>query len=485
MQNIWKTLSLTLAAMLLGCLLTSVVLSLPATLQNDAIAQAPTAALSRLNNSTALDLSESFRNVADAMRPTVVSIHTHATEQVRGGNVPPGFEDFFGQLPPRSREREGLGSGVIVRTDGYILTNNHVVEGTDELEVELSDGRRLAAKIMGTDPETDLAVIKIEGTNYAAARLGDSEAIRVGDWVLAIGSPFGLEQTVTAGIISAKNRVQGIVGSGQGIEDFLQTDAAINPGNSGGPLVNLQGEVIGINTAIESRSGGSNGIGFAIPSGMASMVVTSIIESGAVQRGFLGAQVGDLNEQLAKEFGIQSSTGALVISVLNDQPAALGGLQPGDVVTSINGKRMSSGTAVRNHVASQRPGSVLKMQITRNGQPLQLNVTLGTRSRQAMAMFKPGDAGIGAILRPIDPQLAQQLGYTNLDTGLVVTRVEKGSLAARSGLSIGDVIVAVNGRPADTVQVLREAIEQTRAKEQASRIVFLSGNARREIIIQP
>jgi len=478
--------------MLIGCLVTGVVISLPAGLRDDASAQngPPTAqngppTVVQQNLSTATDLSESFRNVAEALRPTVVSIHSRAMAKNLPQGLPSGFEEFFGRGPRMPRERQGLGSGVVVRANGYILTNNHVVAGADALEVETSDGRRYAADVVGTDPETDLAVVRIEASKLKFAKLGDSEAIRVGDWVLAIGSPFGLEQTVTAGIISAKHRIQGIVGQGEGFEDFLQTDAAINPGNSGGPLVNLRGEVVGINTAIESRSGGSNGIGFAIPSAMAIPVIESIIESGSVERGFLGAQVSDVTEQAIEEFSLEAKTGALVRGVLENQPAAKGGLQPGDVVLSIDGRPMTSSSMLRNYVASRRPGSVLEMRVNRDGEVLTKNITLGQRSREAMAMFRAGDAGIGADLELLDERTAQQLGYENLDTGLVVTRIEPGSLAQRSGLSVGDVIVAVNGQDADSVAVLRDALEQTRTQGRASQLVVLSGNVRRLIVIRP
>lgn len=485
MQNAWKTLSLTLAAMLLGCLVTGVVISLPGRLRTDATAQQNrTSGVEDQNISIAQDLSSSFRNVAEAMRPAVVSIHTHATEQAVNRGVPRGFEGFFG-MPRGPQETTGLGSGVIVRADGYILTNNHVVANTDQLRVELSDGRRLSATIVGTDPETDLAVIKIPGDSFEFAQLGDSEAIRVGDWVLAIGSPFGLEQTVTAGIISAKNRVQGIISQGEGFEDFLQTDAAINPGNSGGPLVNLRGEVVGINTAINSRSGGSNGIGFAIPSSMAMPIVESIIESGTVERGFLGAQVSDVNQQSIREFDLQVESGALIRSVLEGQPAEQGGLQPGDVVLAIDGRPIRSSSALRNYVASRRPGSVLEMDVNRNGNTLQLDITLVERSREAMAMFRAGESGIGADLEPLDERTAKQMGYENLSTGLVVTGIEPESIAARSGLRIGDVIVAVNGQEADDIDVLRDAIELTRTEGKASQLVVLTGNVRRLIVIQP
>ena len=232
----------------------------------------------------AQSLSAAFRAVAESLRPSVVSISTKTEIAARPRGLPPGFEDLFGLGPeaPRSRETTGMGSGVIVRSDGYILTNNHVVEDATELVVEMFDGRKVKGSIVGTDPETDLAVVKVELKGLRAAKFGSSEEIQVGDWVLAIGSPFGLDQTVTAGIISGKHRVQGIIDGGEGFEDFLQTDAAINPGNSGGPLVNLRGELVGINTAILSKTGASAGIGFAIPESLAQPVLRAIIESGEV-----------------------------------------------------------------------------------------------------------------------------------------------------------------------------------------------------------
>ena len=323
MSHQWKNVSFALAAMLAGALVTGVVMSLPQGMRSDAYAQQQGVAIAAQQNlSTAQDLSTSFRNVADALKPSVVSISTTQKMMIRGRvrsqlppsirrQLPPGFEDLFGfgddNSPRRQPQREGMGSGVIVRSDGYILTNNHVVEGADELTVELSDGRKVPGKIVGTDPETDLAVIKVELTRLQPAVFGSSDDIRVGDWVLAIGSPFGLDQTVTAGIISGKNRVQGIVDDGNGFEDFLQTDAAINPGNSGGPLVNLRGELVGINTAILSRSGASAGIGFAIPVSLARPVLDSIIESGVVKRGFLGASVADVTPEFVDEFDLKTT----------------------------------------------------------------------------------------------------------------------------------------------------------------------------------
>src|SRR6056297_1573487 len=366
MQNQTKKVSLVLGAMLTGALLTGVVVSLPEGMRGDVYADQQAQArvaqqnLAQQNLSTAQDLSTAFRNVAEALKPSVVSISTSKSMLVggrggRGGfdgippelrrNLPPGFDDFFDfgtpdrgngrSQPQRRRQQTGMGSGVIVRDDGYVLTNNHVVAGADEVTVELSDGRELTAEVVGTDPPTDRAVLKIEADQLQPVTFGNSDKIQVGDWVLAIGSPFGLDQTVTAGIISGKNRVRGIVSGDRGFEDFLQTDAAINPGNSGGPLVNLRGEVVGINTAIISRSGGYNGIGFAIPTTLARPVLESIIESGTVERGFLGARSsdnGEIPDAVLERDNLSSRSGAYIESVVAGGPADKGGLQAGDIV---------------------------------------------------------------------------------------------------------------------------------------------------------
>ena len=317
MQNTWKQVTGALGAMLVGSLVTGVVMTSPGFLRNDPLAQevvrpAPQQRLQGQNLGAARDLSSAFRNVAELIRPSVVSINTTQTEVI-GRRVPRGFEDFFG-IPngPTQRESTGTGSGVIVRSDGYILTNNHVVEGADRLEVELSDGSKVDGRIIGTDPQTDLAVVKVDLNGLTAASFGDSDAIEVGDWVLAIGSPFGLDQTVTAGIISGKNRVRRIVDEGEGFEDFLQTDAAINPGNSGGPLVNLNGELVGINTAIMSRTGSSAGIGFAIPVTLARPVLDSIINFGTVRRGFLGASLDNITPDTVREYNLKTSKGVII-----------------------------------------------------------------------------------------------------------------------------------------------------------------------------
>ena len=505
MQKQWKFLSAVMGAMIVGSLLTGVVLTLPQGIRNsDAYAQQVSASQeARGNLQTAQDLSSSFRNVADAMRPSVVSVRsTKKGRVIQGGSVPfrgmpPEFRRFFedngmgddfggrpgqgGQM--RTPDQSGIGSGVIVRPDGYILTNNHVVEGADEITVQLSDTSEYTAEIVGTDPDTDLAVLKIEAADLQAAPLGDSETIQVGDWVLAIGSPFELEQTVTAGIISAKNRVRGIVRGG--FEDFLQTDAAINPGNSGGPLVNLRGEVVGINTAIVSRSGGYNGIGFAIPTGLARPVMESIIESGGVRRGFLGAMGGEIPEDLATQYNLNGRSGAYVSSVVPGQPADQGGLQGGDVIQSANGRDIRDWFQFRNFIASQRPGASVNLEVLRDGKTVQLKVTLGERTEAALASMNADGSGtfMDATVQPLDEQLAQQMGFDNVESGLLVIQVTPNNDRG-SNLQAGDVIVAAQGRPIRDLSELLQAQKQAEAAGQVLRLTVQRGDNQELIMIR-
>lgn len=498
MRKQWKPISFALGSLWVATLTAAVVVSLPDGLRSDAMADqsAPRAGAidpgQGLN--TAQDLSASFRTVAEAMRPSVVSVSSK-TKAKAGANrlsprlrsqLPPGFEKYFqdpsqgGQQMP---DREGQGSGVIVREDGYILTNNHVVEDADEVYVELSDDRRLPAEVVGTDPETDLAVLKIEADNLRAIAFGDSDAIQVGDWVLAIGSPFGLDQTVTAGIISGKNRNRRIVNNGNGFEDFLQTDAAINPGNSGGPLVNLRGELVGINTAILSRSGASAGIGFAIPVSLARPVLTSIIEYGQVRRGFLGAQVRDVTPDVVEEMGLKVADGALIQGVLDEQPAANANLQPGDVVVSVDGKKVRSSSQLVNYIASRPPGASVAMVINRDGETLNKTVNLQERTSEAMAMFNGGSV-LGAKLEPITPESAQRYGYTGMESGLIVVSVEDGGVADESGLMAGDVIESAGGNVVNSVAELQAVITEAKRQSIALRLIIRRGNTRMIVPLQ-
>ncbi len=492
MTNHWKSISFALSAMLVGSLVTGVVLTLPQEVRNgsviaqDASDRSGAAAgdgkdrpgqpapLNQGNLEAANDLSSAFRNAAESMRPSVVSITTRSAPQ-KLMNVPPGFENFFRRSGPMDESQDtGEGSGVIVRSDGYIVTNNHVVADADELIVEMPDGAKFDGKVVGTDPKTDLAVIKIEATDLRAVPFGDSDDIRVGDWVLAIGSPFGLEQTVTAGIISGKNRDQNIIDGGDGFEDFLQTDAAINPGNSGGPLVNLRGELVGINTAIVSKSGASAGIGFAIPVSLVEPVLESIIQTGKVHRGFLGAEFADITPEVVRDFDLKVQSGALIKGVLEDQPAALAGLQPGDVVTGFDGRRCRGSASLRNYVANRPPGTTVEMDIDRNGTPLKIRVSLKELTPELMAKLT---SIFGIELVSVTPESVQKYGIRNARAGLIVVNIHDDSFLAQS-LEVGDVIERVGQVAVTKVEQFRALVSLAERTGQVLPVYVRRGNSR-------
>jgi len=452
------------------------------------------------------DLTTAFRTVAKAMRPSVVSISTikHVRPSRLDRNrdrarpqIPEQFRDFFGDQSPFDRffempnlpegfDQEGLGSGVVVSSDGYILTNNHVVRGADEVNVTLSDRRTISAKVVGTDPKTDLAVIKVEGNGLVPATLGNSDAAEVGEWVLAVGSPFGLDQTVTAGIISAKGRQMEIAD----YEDFIQTDAAINPGNSGGPLVNLKGQVIGINTAIASGNGTYNGVGFAIPSNLASTIKDAIVKNGKVQRGRLGALIQDLNEDLAKSFNYESTKGVLIGDVLDNSPAKKAGLKSGDIVVEYNGKPMDSASQFRMAVASTAPGTSSEVTIVRDGKRQTLKITTDELTDDVAKTAPSGaaeesSADFGLTVQTLTGELAEKLGYEQDQQGVVITDVEPTSIAWRAGLRARDLVVDVDGKSVRNIRDFREAMSKADTakgvrmqvmREGGRRFVFLKTN---------
>ncbi len=322
----------------------------------------------------------SYAHAVEAAAPAVVNIYTRKLVTQRRNPLfdDPFFQRFFGdRIPaPQKRLENSLGSGVIVNDQGFILTNNHVIQGADEIEVALYDGRSAAATIVGTDPESDLAVLKIELIDAPSIIFGQSEALRVGDVVLAIGNPFGVGQTVTSGIVSATGRSQLGLST---FENFIQTDAAINPGNSGGALVNSAGQLVGINTAIFSRSGGSQGIGFAIPVSLVKGVMKQIIEHGRALRGWLGVEVQDLNQTLAESFSLGNVSGALIAGIQAGGPSAKAGLQPGDLITHVNGEAVRGSRALMNIIADNTPGTVLALSIIRQGEQLQIETIIGER----------------------------------------------------------------------------------------------------------
>ena len=325
---------------------------------------------------------ESFAPAAQKVIPTVVNVFTQ--QKIRTPANPalqdPIFRYFFGdRLDARPREVSNLGSGVIVSPNGYILTNHHVVEAADEIEVALADGRTLPARVVGADPETDLAVLKIDADNLPAITLAQADSLQVGDWVLAIGNPFGVGQTVTAGIVSALGRTHLGINT---FENFIQTDAAINPGNSGGALVDATGNLVGVNSAIYSRTGGSQGIGFAIPVSIARQVMEQIIKTGSVTRGWVGIEVQDLTPELAESFSLKSAEGALIAGVLKGGPADAGGIRPGDILLAVNGNKVSDSASLLNLIAALKPGDVTRLTVTRKQQPLELKIQVGRRPMQ-------------------------------------------------------------------------------------------------------
>jgi len=387
--------------------------------------------------------------------PGVVNVFTRTTVTVRQSPLlqDPFFRRFF-NVPeqPTERTQQSLGSGVVIDADkGYIITNHHVIDGADEISVNLADGSTLKAELVGSDPETDVAVLKVKTDKLTALPRSDSDGLEVGDFVVAIGNPFGLGQTVTSGIVSALGR------SGLGIEgyeDFIQTDASINPGNSGGALVNLKGELVGINTAILSKSGGNVGIGFAIPINMVHEVMTQLVEHGSVQRGSLGAQAQDLSPELASAFGIESRRGAVVTQVTKDSPADKAGLKTGDVITAINDRPVQDASDVRNRVGLLRIGETVKMAILRDGKPRTLSAVVKETKLVSIEGEKLHSRLTGAMLANI----AEETVKGKME-GVVVAEVAPSSQAMVSGLRKGDIIVQANRKPVNDLNSLRKAID--------------------------
>jgi serine protease DegQ len=344
--------------------------------QNLTIQQAPRPATGPLA------ASESFAPAAQKVIPSVVNVFTQ--QKVRTPAHPaledPIFRYFFGdRLDSRPREVSNLGSGVIVSPNGYILTNHHVVEAADEIQIALANGQTLPARVVGADPETDLAVLKIDAGNLPAITFAHADSLQVGDWVLAVGNPFGVGQTVTAGIVSALGRTHLGINT---FENFIQTDAAINPGNSGGALVDSAGHLVGVNSAIYSRTGGSQGIGFAIPVSIARQVMEQIIKSGSVTRGWVGIEVQDMTPELAESFSLDKAEGALIAGVLKGGPADAGGVRPGDILLGVNGNKVSDSASLLNLIAALKPGDVTKLTVARKQQSLELKIQVGRRPMQ-------------------------------------------------------------------------------------------------------
>jgi Do/DeqQ family serine protease len=414
----------------------------------------------------ALGRQDSYADLVAQVAPAVVTIR--AERVVRQTAVPsaddPFFQQFFGpdarRMRPQPREEGALGSGVIVSPDGYILTNAHVVEGASKVSVELTDRRSFVAKLVGADKPSDLAVLKIEANGLRNLPLGDTEKVRVGDVVLAIGNPLGVGQTVTMGIISAKGRATGL--SDGSFEDFLQTDAPINQGNSGGALVDTRGELVGINSQILSPSGGSIGIGFAVPADMAENVMQQLMKTGTVRRAKMGVTVQGVNSELAKSLGLNDVQGALVSAVETDSPAQKAGIERGDVILKFNGEPVSDSNSLRNRVASTQPGSKATVTIMRNGREETRQVVLaelpGARVASNGGEGASNGGRYGMTVSPLTPDVAGQLGV-RAKGGLVVENVAPASAASDAGLRSGDVIVEVNNKPVGSLSQFQEAVK--------------------------
>jgi serine protease Do len=432
--------------------------------------------------------SEAFEDAASKINPSVVPIFAEQVVEVQNPLMLPDspFRQFFGDdffkrffgMPGQGGEQKqtihSLGSGVIITPDGYILTNNHVVQGADKLTVVLIDKRKLPAKIIGTDSQTDVAVVKIDASDLPAAPLGNSDEVKIGQWVIAIGNPFQLMHTVTAGIISAKGRSEIRLAD---YEDFIQTDASINPGNSGGALCDLDGEVIGINTAISSPTGTNIGIGFAIPSNMAKQVMDELLKNGKVSRGYLGLLPQDINDDLAKALKLKSTEGALVGDVTPGGPAEKAGIKRGDIITSLDGQKVEDSTELRNQVAQTKPGTSVKIDLLRAGKEVHVTAKLQERPEKARGSAKPETAPeqqsseqLGLSVQTLTPEIAQQLGYDG-ETGVIITDVASGSPAEDAGLQQGDLIKEVGRTPVATFKDFEAALNKYRSGDSVAMLI--------------
>lgn len=434
------------------------------------------------------ETGSAFSEIAKQALPAVVYIDVSATVEVPGRQYYHPFDEFFGrgrrgyqQQEPQTREQRGQGSGFIISKDGYILTNNHVVDDADEITVTLGDGREFDATLIGTDPKTEVALIKIEdGKDLPVVPLGDSDALEVGEWVLAAGNPFGLSQTITAGIVSAKGRDEtGIAEYG----NFIQTDAAINPGNSGGPLLNIDGEVVGINTAIYTRTGGYMGIGFAIPVNQAINIKNQLIEHGKVSRSVLGVYIQEVDEDLAKSFGLEEKGGILISQIMEDSAAEEAGMKEGDIVVEMDGVKVSKLSAFRNRVASTAPNTNVDFKVFRDGK----YKTISAITKEMGGSDDDGGAEpamldkLGLSIEGMDSEAAERLGYDEDDDGVIITEVEQGGAAWRSGLQPGHVITSVNRQTVESVSDFKSALPDL----ETGKVLFLvtDGRSSRFVVV--
>ena len=465
----------------------------PAVLTALGLSLSPTAA--RAANPETVDsqsvlraLEDAFVSVADRVTPAVVNVSVKAKrvapegessesqERFREFFGPELFERFFRRRQPREDVRS-TGSGVIVDPQGYILTNNHVVEHAESVEVRLSDDRKFKASIVGRDPKTDLAVLKIEApaSSLPVALLGDSDKLRAGQWAIAIGNPFGLDRTVTIGHISATGRTQVGVAT---YEAFIQTDASINPGNSGGPLLNIEGKVIGINTAIVSSG---QGIGFSIPINMAREIMTQLISKGRVVRGWLGIVIQELTSELAEGFGVKKDSGVLVADVMNSSPAESAGLKAGDIIVEFNGAPIRSVTELQKRVASVEPGHATPLVVIRDKVSTPLSVKIGEQPSEEAMASEPAEESLGLTVEPLTPEATQRFRLT-AKSGVVVTDVAPGSSGDQAGIRAGDAVLEINRQPVKDVDSFRRIMASVKPGE-AVPVYLQRGGGRNEYVV--
>ena len=435
------------------------------------------------NPETTVMVPANFADVAEAVSPAVVNVRTEKTVQGGGpvfrhfqgpfGQEDPFrdfFERFFGDKPRREFKQRSLGSGFCIDKEGYIVTNNHVIENADEIKVRLKGGKEYDAEIVGRDSKTDIALIKVASwKGCEAVKLGDSDSLKVGEWVVAIGSPFGLEHTVTAGIVSAKGRV---IGTGP-YDDFIQTDASINPGNSGGPLINMKGEVVGINTAIFSRTGGNIGIGFAIPINMARGIVEQLKTTGSVTRGWLGVSIQDLTPELAEYYGVKDGKGALVGEVFEGDPADKAGIKAKDVIIAVDGDKVEDSRDLSQRIAQVSVGQKITLKVIRKGKERKFSVKIAKRTeeKETLASKKPvEEAELGMTVSPLTPDLAREFAVSE-DEGVVVVSVEKDSPADKADVQPGDLILEMDHEPIKDMEDYQSQIKNAKEGDTISLLV--------------
>ena len=416
-----------------------------------------------------------FTYAAEKSVEAVVHVKTKIDVSSRYSmNIDPFFDFFFGR-PSQPREpqyREGSGSGVIISTDGYIVTNNHVIDNASIVEVTLNDKRKFDAKVIGTDPSTDIALLKIEAENLPIIEFGDSDDLHIGEWVLAVGNPFNLTSTVTAGIVSAKARNINILNAEMKIESFIQTDAAVNPGNSGGALVNTRGELIGINTAIASQTGSYSGYSFAVPTTIVSKVVADLKEYSVVQRAVLGVQIADINDELAKEKNLKTLKGAYIAGVQENSSAADANLKEGDIITGINGQTVNSVAELQEQVSRYRPGNDIKVNYIRDGKNESVIVTLKNRSGNTNVVKIADTSILGATFKEVDNRTAEKF---RLNAGIQIDTIDKNGALAKAGLKKDFIILKVNGQSIRSEKDLTTIVNQTVNANDQERALFITG----------